>query len=95
MPLRVVVLRGLVRNVMLRPEMYGVDASRARVLPGFLGSDVNVLAPGGGGSGSVMRGARLVGLGCLVDVSLGLGFWFVEWAVVRFVGVHVFRWGTF
>jgi hypothetical protein len=91
MPLRVVVLRQLVRDVMLRPEAFGVNGIQTRALPGLLSSSISVLAPGGANT----RGIKYVALSCLIDVSLGLGYWLAEWATVRWIGVHVFNWGSF
>jgi hypothetical protein len=91
MPLRAMVLRGLVRYVTRKPELFGVDATRAGVLPRLLGSDMSVLAPGA----STTRGVKHVALSSLIDVSLGLSFWLVEWAVVRSIGIGAFNWGTF
>jgi hypothetical protein len=91
MPLRVVVLRQLVRDVMLRPEAFGVNGIQTRALPGLLSSSISVLAPGGANT----RGIKYVALSCLTDVSLGLGYWLAEWATVRWIGVHVFNWGSF
>ncbi|KIW03290.1 uncharacterized protein PV09_05503 [Verruconis gallopava] len=90
MPVRVFVLRGLVRHVIKRPTLFGVDPTRAWALPTLLGSDASVLT-----SGFVTSGMKHVALASLVDVSLGLGYWLLEWSVVRFIGVSDFGWGTF
>jgi hypothetical protein len=88
MPLRAWVLRGLVSHVLTNPAMFGVDTARAAALPALLGSSAQAVMGGGGG-------LKHLGFSCMLDVGLGLGYWLVEWAVVRWVGVNGFGWGTF
>jgi len=89
LPLRAWVLRDLVRLVMRKPGMFGVEPARAAILPVLLGGSIF------DGEGPIMKGASHIALSCLLDVSLGLAFWLAEYAIVRNVGVNVFAWGTF
>ena len=88
LPIRAWVLRGLVGYVLRSPEVFGVDPSRAVALPGLLGSQ-------GVARGWAGDGLKHVALSSLLDVSLGLAYWIAEYAVVRYVGVESFAWGTF
>lgn len=86
MPIRVWVLSDLVRKVLDRPEMFGVDPSRAAILPNLLGSSL----ARGLGLGS---GFKHIALSCVLDVSIGLCYWLTEYAIVRHIGIHQFKWG--
>jgi hypothetical protein len=88
MPIRAWVLGDLVRKVLNRPEMFGVDPSRATLLPGLLGSSLT------GGLG-LRSGSKHIAMSCLLDVSLGLCYWLTEYAIVRHIGIKQFRWGKF
>lgn len=94
MPVRVWVLRGLVRCVLRSPEAFGVDAGRAAVLPSLLGgSAAGVL--GFRQNWWAGEGVKHIVFASLLDVSVGLCYWLAEYAVVRYVGVGCFGWGKF
>lgn len=92
MPVRAFVLNGLARHVIERPDIYGVDPIRASILPSALGSETGMLAFSTGGVDGYS--GKFV-LACMVEASLGLGFWLAEWALVRWVGTNFYDWGTF
>lgn len=92
MPIRAFVLSGLARHVIARPGLYGVDPVRASMRPSAFGSAVGMSVFSAGGIDGY--GGKLA-LGCLMEASLGLGSWLVEWGLVRWVGKNWYGWGTF
>jgi hypothetical protein len=92
MPIRALILNRLARHVITRPDIYGVDAARARSLPTSFGSSGGLFAFSSGGVDGY--GGKFA-LACVVDASLGLGFWLVEWSLVRWLGKSFYNWGKF
>jgi hypothetical protein len=89
-PLRGYVLLRLVGYVTVRPDIFGVDKTRAKSLPlalvgpGFLAGYQWHGIDGYGGK---------VMLSCAVDMALGLGLWLTESVIVRMAGINLFNWG--
>ncbi|TLD39025.1 hypothetical protein E2P81_ATG00012 [Venturia nashicola] len=92
MPVRAFVLSGLAKHVIARPDLYGVDPARASMRPSTFGSTSGLSAFRAGGIDGY---CGKFALGCLMDVFLGLGFWLVEWSIVRWIGKNWYGWGTF
>jgi hypothetical protein len=92
MPIRALVLSGLARHVMSHPDIYGVDPVRASIIPSAFGSAPGMFAFSAGGVDGY--GGKFA-LACVIDASLGLGFWLAEWAMVRWIGKNFYKWGTF
>ncbi|QDS72770.1 hypothetical protein FKW77_004674 [Venturia effusa] len=92
MPIRALVLSGLAKHVITRPDLYGVNPVRASTRPSAFGSAMGMSAFGTGGLDGY--GGKFA-LGCMMEASLGLGFWLVEWSLVRWIGKTRFGWGTF
>jgi hypothetical protein len=92
MPIRALVLSGLARHVIARPDIYDVDPVRAPIIPTSFRSALGMSAFG---VGWIDGYGGKVALACMVDASLGLGYWLAEWAMVRWVGKKYFEWGTF
>lgn len=92
MPVRAFVLSGLVRHVVARPDLYGVDPVRASSRPSAFGSAMGISAFK---AGAIDGYGGKFALGCLMEASLGLGFWLVEWGLVRWIGKNWYGWGTF
>ncbi|KAE9971521.1 hypothetical protein EG328_005528 [Venturia inaequalis] len=78
MPIRAFVLSGLARHVIARPDLYGVDPMIASNKPSAFGSAMGMSAFGAGGIDGY--GGKFA-LSCLMEASLGLGFWLVEWGL--------------
>jgi hypothetical protein len=92
MPIRAFVLSGLARHIIARPDIYGVDPVRASIIPSAFGSAAGMLAFSAGGVDGY--GGKFA-LACMMEASLGLGFWVTEWTMVRWIGKTFYKWGTF